>query len=340
MKSLKDYSLNIPEQEYHDYSAWSYSTIAKYAKNGFDAIATLHDKFEPTPAMRFGSLFDSIITRGKDTLNYYTVSSVSVPDAERKTLEYIASKTKEPLDELKPNFISTCCDEIGYQTRWGFDARFKHLVLFKDYYDKLRSGKEIVSEEDWSDAVKMANILKNYPNTKDIFKTGEKDGVEYIYQPQYVVEWDIENERVKVKCMLDLVIVDHNNKTIQPIDLKTSQMPAHSWSENFLKLRYDLQAELYTDVLRKVCQETATEYADYIILPYIFADISRSDMVPVTYSYDPTNGFSFSKGDKVYQYKGWKELLAEILVYEANNAVVPMGISIEEPNDIIEILSR
>ena len=173
MKSLRDYSMNIPEQEYHDYPAWSHSIISRYARNGFNAIATLHDKLTPNASMRFGSLFDSIITRGKETLNHYIVTSTDVPEAERKALEYIASKTTEPLDELEPRFITDCCDECGYQTRWGFDARMKHLLPLKDYYDKLRSGKEVVSENDWREAVEMANIFHNDPYLKTIFG---KDG--------------------------------------------------------------------------------------------------------------------------------------------------------------------
>lgn len=340
MKSLKDYSLNIPEQEYHNYPAWSHSIIAKYARNGFDAIATLHDKLEPNAAMRFGSLFDSIVTRGKETLNRYTVTSIDVPEAERKALEFIASKTHESLNELDQRFITDCCDQCGYQTRWGFDARFKHLVQFNEYYDKLRSGKEIVSEEDWKDAVDMANVFSSDPYLKTIFGHGTKNGMEYIYQPQFVVDWNIGGETVKVKIMLDLVVVDHNNKTIQPVDLKTSQNPAYSFSENFIKMRYDIEAETYTDVLRKVIETVATEYQDYTILPYLFTDISRTDKVPVTFVYDPSNGFSYTKGDRTYSYKGWKELLAEILMYETNNAKVPSYIVTDGPNDIIDLLSR
>lgn len=341
MKSLKDYSLNLPEQEYHDFPAWSHSIIAKYARNGFAALSTLHDKFEPTAAMRFGSLFDSIITRGKETLNHYTVTSTEIPEAERKALEYIASQTTDALDTLDQRFITDCCDRCGYQTRWGFEARFKHLIAYEEYYNKLRSDKEIVSECDWTDAVDMANIFHNDPYLKTIFgKPGNHDGIEYIYQPQFLVNWNIEGEEIPVKVMLDLIRVNHNNKTIQPVELKTSDNPAYSFSDNFIRMRYDIEAETYTDVLRKVCDTVATEYKDYTILPYLFTDISRSDKVPVTYVYDPSNGFSYTKNDRTYTYKGWKELLAEILLYEANNASVPNYIVTDGPNDIIDLLSR
>ena len=128
--------------------------------------------------------------------------------------------------------------------------------------------------------------------------------------------------------------------TIQPVDLKTSDNPAHNWSDKFVRMRYDLEAEVYTDIIKRIIETVATEYSDYTILDYLFTDISRSNMVPVTYFYNPSNGFSYTRGDKVYQYKGWKELLAEILVYEKNNSKVPVGIITDGPNDLIEILSK
>lgn len=121
--------------------------------------------------------------------------------------------------------------------------------------------------------------------------------------------------------MFDLLVVNHKEKTIQPVDLKTSSMPAYDFPEHFVKMRYDIQAQLYTHVLQKVI---ARDYYlnGYTILPFLFTDISRTDKVPVTYEIDLSGSFSFSKGDKVYQYKGWEELLAEILVYEANDTKV------------------
>lgn len=348
MKSLKDYSLNIPEQEYHEYPAWSYSTIARYARNGFDAMSTLHDKLKPSPEMEFGSLFDSIITRGKDTLKEYAISNVTIPPAEKAVFDAILATDgrKYSYKELYSHHGKYITDAIDacetFCSKYKKpETRFAKLDECKEYYEVHRSGKKIVSEEDWHDAVQMANAFKSNEYLKNLFgKPGEKDGVEYIYQPQFVIDCDIESEQVKVKCMHDLIIVDHNNKTIQPVDLKTSGMPAYDFPEHFVKMRYDIQASLYTDVLSYVCQFVAPEYSDYTILPYLFTDISRTDMVPVTYTYDPSNGFAFSKGDKVYQYKGWKELLAEILVYEANEAKVPNGIVTDGPNDLIEILSK
>ena len=139
--------------------------------------------------------------------------------------------------------------------------------------------------------------------------------------------------------MFDLLVVNHKDKTIQPVDLKTSSMPAYDFAEHFVKMRYDIQAQLYYDVLREVVYNIS-EYYNYQVLPFLYTDVSRTDMVPVTYSYDPSLGLSFTKGEKTYTYKGWEELLAEILVYEENEAKVPNFITTAGSNDLIDILER
>ena len=346
MRSLKELSLNIPDQEYHDLDCWSYSAIARYAREGFSSLYKLQEKTAPTAAMEFGSLFDTIITKGKKVYDEYACCSVTVPDAEKNAIDYIVTKTDAQFDELSSEFISSCCDACGYQMRWGAEARYKHISPYREYYDIKKSGKKIVSKEDMDDALEMAREFYADKYVRSIFGTKNGNGMEYIYQAQFVTDMDVNGRTVKVKIMPDLIVVNHNEKTIRPVDLKTSAMPAYDFPSNFLKYRYDIQASLYTDVLCKLIRSEAVEYADYTMLPYIFADISRVDKVPVCYEYDPhadsqLDGLSFTRGDgeKVISYKNWRTLLTEILDYQESQAVVPSYIKTNESNDLLDILS-
>ena len=340
MKSLKDYSLNLPEQEYHDLPYWSYSTIAKYARNGFSAIATLHDKTKPTPEMEFGSLFDSFITKGKQTLNDYAVADFSVPPAEKGVLDYLATtSTISHFDEVEMQDVLNAAETVGYQSKWKPQTRYEKISNYSEYYDTLKSGKKLVSKADWDDAMEMYKVFREDPYLKKLFGTKNTEEIEYIYQAQFKTTFNTGFEAIDVKIMPDLMVVNHKEKTIRLVDLKTSSMPAYDFPEHFVKMRYDIQGELYTDVMKKIIADDE-DYCSYTILPYLFVDISRADMVPVTYEIDLSDGFSFTKGDKVYQYKGWKQLLVEILAYEANDAKVPEYITTASSNDLVEILGR
>lgn len=337
--SLADYSLNLEEAAYHAYPAWSYSLIAKYAKDGFSAIATLRDPVPPTPSMEFGSLFDSILTKGRKTLEDYAVVDFSIPDAEKKVLDALAKRHTCPFDQISMTDFLYAADSVSYQMRLKPETRYAKVSAYSSYYDNICSGKKIVSQKDWDDAIEMARIFRSDPYLKTLFGTKNTEDIEYIYQAQFCVDWMIDGEVVKLKIMPDLMVVNHKDKTIQLTDLKTSSMPAYDFAENFLKYRYDIQGDLYTDVVKDIISKD-DEYQDYTVLPYLFTDVSRTDKVPVTYQVDFSNGFSFSRNDKTYTYKKWDELLAELLVYEAEEAKVPSYIVTDGPNDLISILSR
>lgn len=347
MKSLKDYSLKLSELDYHNYPAWSYSLIAKYAKEGFGAIATLHDKVEATSSMEFGSLLDSILTRGKTaTQSRYAVYEGSIPAAEKKVLDYIVSLHSEAkhLSDVSPELITQATDACQYYSKWGYDAKFKHLAEYNSYFELANSGKQIVSNTDWNDAMEMASKFRTDQYLKDLFGIKNTKDVEYLYQTQFLIDYELSSgETVKIKIMPDLIKVNHKEKTIQLVDLKTSAIPAWSFKDNFIKFRYDIQAHLYSYVVGEIIKSD-NDLKDYTILPYLFSDISRSDKVPVTYMYDQTdfsqiNGFSYTIGDRTYQYKNWQTLLEEIISYEKSSATVPSYIRTDIPNNILDIIS-
>ena len=95
------------------------------------------------------------------------------------------------------------------------------------------------------------------------------------------------------------------------------------------------------DILFVKKKSSFTKSAEFIP----FMDISRKDKVPVTFEYDPrdesqTNGLCYQIGEKTYQYKGYRQLLDEILDYEASAAVVPSYIKLDGPNDLLKLLNK
>ena len=348
MKSLKDYSLNIPDTQYHDYPAWSHSLIARYAREGFSAVSTIHEHTAPSPSMEFGSLFDSILTKGTKTLDEYVIdtTNTSVPPAEASVFDKLLSMNcTAEFDDLHETVLQTAIDACPtFQSKYKKpETRLEKLEAFKDYYNIRRTGKKIVSKQDWDDAVEMVRVFRQDEYLKKLFSTKNTKDKEYLYQTQYLVDITLDDGRtVKFKFMPDLLVVNHKDKTIQPVDLKTSSEPAYNFTDNFLRFRYDIQASSYTEGLQTLINGIP-EYSDYNILPYLFTDISRTDKVPVTYIYDPRedsqiDGLSYGEAYTV-KYKGWKQLLAELLDYEESNARVPSNITTKGPNDILSLLA-
>ena len=64
-KSLKDISWDVTEEVYREDPALSYSTLARYEREGFNNLSKLFNRIE-TPSLTFGSAVDSIITGGQE----------------------------------------------------------------------------------------------------------------------------------------------------------------------------------------------------------------------------------------------------------------------------------
>ena len=67
-KTLFDISWKVSEDEYRNDSAYSYSTISRFNREGFDNLDKLFDKIE-TPSLTFGSMVDTLITGSEEEFN-------------------------------------------------------------------------------------------------------------------------------------------------------------------------------------------------------------------------------------------------------------------------------
>ena len=62
MKSLKEISWQCTEEKYRKDPAISYSTLARFDREGFNNLGHLYDKVE-SPSLTFGSVVDTLITK-------------------------------------------------------------------------------------------------------------------------------------------------------------------------------------------------------------------------------------------------------------------------------------
>ena len=88
--------------------------------------------------------------------------------------------------------------------------------------------------------------------------------------------------------MFDRLVVDHINKKIYPLDIKTTGYPEEQFEHSVLKWRYDIQAELYTDVLKKVIS-TDEYFKDFQVMAFEFIVINVRLLNPIIWVYDKEN---------------------------------------------------
>jgi hypothetical protein len=159
--------------------------------------------------------------------------------------------------------------------------------------------------------------------TMDYFKapgrTGDK---EYLYQLPIVWQYVYSSDLTPISCksLLDIVVIDHEAKTIKGVDLKTTGGQLSYFTSSFLKFRYDFQAGFYTLALNYYIHQSRTELKDYKILPFEFLVVETNGYtLPKRFVctediiVNAMEGFTTKSG---YEYMGIKQAFDDLRWYQ------------------------
>lgn len=242
-KSLKDISWLVSEEEYRADSALSYSTLAKYERTGFNGLATLFDKIE-TPSLTFGSAVDAIITAGMEEFEerFLVAEYPNTPDSVIKIVKSLFNEYKSSyrsLLDISDDIIINETIVNSYQLNWKPETRAK-VIKEKgaEYYNLLfiSEDKTIIDTQTYNEVIAAVTALKESEATRYYFAEDNpfEPHIERLYQLKFKGTFD----GIDYRCMMDLALIDHKNKVIIPIDLKTSSHTEHDFFESFNTWRY------------------------------------------------------------------------------------------------------
>lgn len=205
MKSLKDLSLQISEEQYRENSALSYSLIATYEKGGFASIPHLYDKKE-SDALTFGSMVDTIITEGMEKFQEkFAVADFKIPtDSIKGVIDWLLEyRTEEYFEDIPDNIIIDTCDLKEYQMKYKPETRLSKIKSEgEDYYNTVRQigNRKVVSDEVYQEVLAVVGALKGHTQTsKYLQQTEEGSNIEFLYQQKFLTNLD----GLDVRCMMD-----------------------------------------------------------------------------------------------------------------------------------------
>lgn len=276
-KSLKDLSWDISEPDYRLDKSLSYSKLSQFFKNGAKALIS-NEKID-TPSLRFGNLVDTILTCPEEFDDRFYVADIDrFSDTIRKMVEYVYKNTEEHESlESIGNTLIVPLNEFDYQTNWKDETRIKKLIeLGSDYYTVLKysTGKIVISPQEFSEAQQCVNTLRTHQYTYDIFECNEDE--EVLYQ----LKFKTQIQGVPFRFMMDLVKIDHENKTVKSFDLKTTGDNEESFESSYVKWCYFLQSEGYWTALNWILRED-DYFKDFELLPFEFIVINKNNLTPL-----------------------------------------------------------
>lgn len=265
-------------QSYHNSDAIGHTKIVNFETYGPTALRkdfTIH----PTDAMEFGSIVDTLLTRGSEFTNVYYIPSLKIKTtpSESVFVDYIVSHEYNPYaltdDELLE--ILNQCKTYAMYTK-NTDARItKAKQLFPLIVERLRNAnKKVITPEQFKEATDCINAIKTSDITKCLFEDPNK----------LLFQVELFDRSLNVHCLFDMIYVDFENKTIHPIDLKCVSYPERDFlSNSFYKFKYYRQAELYMYILRQNIDHYDAE--EWKIAPFKFLVVCRNTLSPMLYEF-------------------------------------------------------
>ena len=344
-KSLKDISWDVSEETYRTDPALSYSTLARYEREGFNNLDKLFDRLE-TPSLTFGSAVDSIITGGQKEFDerFMVAEFPSTPDSITKMVKSLFSQygdSYRSLIAIPDDAIIKETEYQSYQTNWKPETRAK-VIKEKgaDYYNLLfiAGSRTILDTQTYQDVCNATRALKESKSTQFYFAEDNpfEPDIERFYQLKFKGEFN----GVKYRNMADLVIVDHKEKWVKPVDLKTSSHTEWDFYKSFVEWNYQIQARLYWAIIRQNMDKDEY-FKDFKLFDYDFIVVNKRTLVPLVWTCPFTQAvgtLKFGKNDQI-EMRSPFVIGEELSSYLTSRPKVPIGISETGPNDLRKYLN-
>ena len=336
-KSLYDISWQVNEECYRSDPALSYSTLARYEREGFNNLDHLFDHIS-SPSLTLGSCVDTLITGSQEEFDklFYVADIPSIGDKEKSIADNLFSKygsQHSSMIDIPQEDILAAANELAFQKNWRDDTRVKVLRDRCSIYYAVKANagdRTVVDLNTYYKVSAMVKALKESPSTCGYFADNyPMSPVRRYYQLKY--KGNING--VAYRCMMDLAVVDYEDKKIIPVDLKTSGHHEWDFQESFCQWDYMIQARLYWLLLR-LNLDKDPYFKDFTLENYRFIVVNKDTLTPLVWEFPLTKVSGTLIDDKGNEYRDPLEIGTELRSYLDNKPQVPNGIDMIGVNTI------
>jgi hypothetical protein len=337
IKELKDISWQVDEPTYRADPALSYSTLAKYERDGFDKLDKLFEHIS-TPSLTEGSAVDAIITGGEEEFNAnFTVLDINLTDGGKDTCQQLLAigLPFNDFSEIPEEIVSNAAKAAGFWQADKWDkVRYKKVLEtgnIAEYYNAmLHSNKTILNTETFQQILAMVRALRESPATAGYFADNDElSPVRRYYQLKFKATF----EGVKYRIMADDILVDYERKVIWPTDLKTSGKAEWNFEHSFLQWSYMIQSRLYWRVIKANLMKDSY-FKDFTLMPYRFIVVNKHTLTPLVWEFPLTKTVGTLVDEDGNEYRDPFEIGKELQGYLNLRPQVPNGITMEGVNTI------
>lgn len=336
-KELKDISWQVDEPAYRADSALSYSTLARFEREGYDKLDSLFESIS-TPQLTEGSMVDCLITGSQEEFDeqFYVADFPSIGDKEFQIANYLFSQYHNDysnIEAIPSTYILDTANIFEFQKNWKDETRVRVITERCSNFYKLKyyaGNRTVVSMDTFYKVQAMVNALKESPATCGYF--ADNDNLSPVRR-YYQLKFKAMLHGVWYRCMADLIVVDYEKKVIYPVDLKTSGHSEWHFEDSFIKWMYLIQARLYWRLIRSYLDED-DYFKDFKLENYRFIVINKNTLTPLVWEFPLTKEIGTLIDDRGNEFRDPFEIGKELRGYLDCKPPVPNGISMDGPNII------
>ena len=235
-------------------------------------------KEKENKASNMGRLVETLLMEPERFDDLFFMSScVKIPGGMLGDFIYIlAELVAENFDSPDFDFEKLAKDA---HLKSGFKIKFETVIKkLEDPENKLHYeeclkvqhlGMTMVEVDDINNAERIVEALRTTPQTSSICTLEDGASTRYtVINQMKIKEYEIDG--IKLKSMLDKVIIDHKKRLIHIYDLKCTWSVENFYKEYYLYRKSYIQAYLYYRAVLNLTEDPESEYYGYEVLPTKF----------------------------------------------------------------------
>ena len=279
-------------------------------------------RHEESEALRKGSALDCLLTEPNKFNEMFAVADVAPPGG------MMSDYVKAYLDLINKDDISEDTRRKAAYKDSGFKIKYESVIKrfeapeIQEYVEfvKNSTGKTILSPNEWLSAVGMQEMLLNNEFTQKYLVDLPSNPMIDDHN-QMIIKWKF--GQLDCKSILDKVLVDHNDKRIIPMDIKTTSKGVGNFIQSFIRYGYFRQCSFYNYAIRYWLHNISEieNPNDWTIEPFKFIVVdSNLNDFPLVYVCSERDlevgrqGGYVSHGFR--KVKGWQNLVDDLLFHQ------------------------
>jgi hypothetical protein len=272
---------SFTEEEYKESKCMHYSLAKDILYN--PQLLTEERKEQKKEWFVFGTLVDIILT-DSDNITDRVVINDKVPTEQFERManyllenDLLPNKLVSDVVGLSEKQINDIYTNSGSKVNYKIDTKREKIINeCGDYLELLLTSEDklIVTTNMFNEASKVAEVFSSHRWSEDLFMS-KADQVRNHMEIYYQFKIRYVFEDVRCKSKIDIVVIDHDLKTISPYDIKTgSDLPVTFIKEALYKYKYGYQGVMYRDGLKNFIKGIPA-LKDYSVDNFRFVYVSR-----------------------------------------------------------------